>query len=106
MNVYLSKLAEYKLTKLIIYIEEEWGEAAKKKLVQKLKRKLKQVSAHPESNPKTEGYDDVFWCVVTPQTSFYYRILESENEIEVITITDNRQNPENIIKEIRSYFNS
>lgn len=104
MKVFLSALAEYKLTKLIIYLEEEWGKPAKEKFLKKLKQKFEQISSHPESNPKTADFDDIHWCVVTPQSSFYYRILKKEKEIEVVTITDNRQNPDSIIKEIRSHF--
>lgn len=104
MKVFLSPLAEFKLTKLLLLLEKEWGKSAKDKFLNKLKDKFTQVSGHPHSNPKAEDFDDIHWCVVTPQTSFYYRVSEKEKEIEVITFTDNRQNPESIIKEIRSYF--
>ncbi|MCG2589217.1 type II toxin-antitoxin system RelE/ParE family toxin [Rhodohalobacter sulfatireducens] len=102
MKVFLSPLAEYKLTKLLLYLEEEWGKPSKEKFLQKLEQKSSQISSHPRSNPQTEEFDDIYWCVVTTQSSFYYRILNKE--IEIITITDNRQNPDKIIKEIRSYF--
>ncbi|MEX2477687.1 MAG: type II toxin-antitoxin system RelE/ParE family toxin [Gracilimonas sp.] len=102
MKVYLSSLAEYKLTKLLGYLEQEWGTSSKTNFLKKLKKKLDQISRHPESNPLVEEFDEIHWCVVTPQSSFYYRILKQE--IEVITITDNRQNPEKIIKEIRTHF--
>jgi len=98
VKVFLSPLAEYKLTKLLAYFEEEWGKPTKEKFLKKLEEKFAQISSHPESNPKTEGFDDILWCVVTPQSSFYYWILEKEKEIEVITISDNRQNPDSIIK--------
>lgn len=106
MKVFLSPLAEYKLTKLLAYLEEEWGNPAKEKFLKKLEHKFVQISNHPESNSKTEEFDEILWCVVSPQSSFYYRILEKDKEIEVITITDNRQNPDSIIKEIRSHFNT
>ena len=104
MKVYLSPLAEYKLIKLTEYLEEEWGIASKNKFLEKLKLKFNQISLQPESNPKTENFDFVYWSVVTEQCSLYYRI--QQNEIEIITITDNRQNPEKIRKEIKSIFNS
>lgn len=104
MKVFLSPLAEYKLAKLLAYLEQEWGTPAKVKFLEKLELKIVKISRHPESNPKTEVFDEILWCVVTPQTSFYYRIIHKKKEIEIITITDNRQNPDSIIKEIRSYF--
>lgn len=101
MKVFLSPLAEYKLTKLL-YLEEEWGKPSKEKFLQKLEQKSSQISRNPQSNPQTEEFDDVYWCVVTPQSSYYNQVLNKE--IEIITITDNRQNPDKIIKEIKSYF--
>jgi len=106
VKVFLSPLAEFKLAKLLLYLEEEWGNRSKEKFLQKLKNKFLQISSQPESNPKTEHFDNVRWCVITPQSSFYYRILEKQKEIEIITIIDNRQNPESILKEIRNYFST
>ena len=102
MKVYFSPLAEYKLTKLLVYLEEEWGKSSKDTFLKKLENKVSQISSQPKSTPLSEDFNEVHWCVVTPQSSFYYRI--SKQEIEVITITDNRQNPDKIIKEIRNHF--
>lgn len=104
MKVYLSPLAEYKLIRLTEYIEEEWGVTSKNKFLDKLKQKFNQISIQPESSPLTEAFDSVYWSVVTRQCSLYYRI--EDNEIEIITITDNRQDPDEIIKEIKAVFNS
>lgn len=106
MKIYLSPLAELKLVKLLGYLEEEWGKSSRDTFLEKLQDKLEQVKEHPMSNTLTEGFDDVHWCVVTPQTSFFYRVVHNNNEIEVITVTDNRQEPEKIIKEIRNHFNT
>ncbi len=102
MKVYLSALADYKLKKLLTYLEEEWGKSSKTNYLNKLQKKFDQISHHPESNPLAEEFDEIHWCVVTPQSSFYYRILKQE--IEVLTITDNRQDPGKIIKEFRTHF--
>ena len=104
MKVYLSPLAEYKLVKLTEYLKKEWGIASKNKFLEKLKQKFNQISLQPESSPLTEDFDFVYWSVVTEQCSLYYRI--QENEVEIITITDNRQNPEKVRSEIKSIFNS
>ena len=102
MKVFLSPLAEYKLIKLLIYLEEEWGKTSNDTFLKKLEEKVNQISRQPKSTPLAEDFNEVHWCVVTPQSSFYYRILKQE--IEVITITDNRQNPDKVIKEIRDNF--
>jgi plasmid stabilization system protein ParE len=104
VKVYLSPLAEYKLIKLTEYLEEEWGASSKIKFLDKLTQKFEQISLQPESSPITEEFESVYWSVVTRQCSLYYRI--QDNEIEIITITDNRQDPEKINKEIKAVFNS
>jgi plasmid stabilization system protein ParE len=104
VKVYLSPLAKYKLKKLLIYLEEEWGQSSKLKFLKKLEQKFKQTSRNPYSNLQSEDFDEIFWCVVTTQNSFYYRILDEDEEIEIITIVDNRQDPDRIIREIREYF--
>lgn len=104
MKVYLSPLAEFKLIKLTEYIEEEWGASSKIKFLNKLTQKFDQISLQPESTPLTEEFDSVYWSVVTHQCSLYYRIRD--NEIEIITITDNRQDPEMIINEIKAIFDT
>ncbi len=41
----------------------------------------------------------LYQCVVTKQSSFYYRIRNSE--IEIITLFDNRQDQSKIFEEIK-----
>jgi plasmid stabilization system protein ParE len=103
VKVYLSPLAEYKLTRLTEYIEEEWGTSSINKFLEKLKKKFEQISLQPESSPIADEFDSVYWSVVTRQCSLYYRI--QNNVVEIITITDNRQDPEKIRKEIKAKFN-
>lgn len=40
-------------------------------------------------------------CVVTKHTTFYYRVLQQSNEIEIITIFDTRQDPDKLKKDIK-----
>jgi len=35
-------------------------------------------------------------CVISPQTSVYYREFSSENKIVIITLFDNRRNPDTL----------
>ncbi|MDR9417582.1 type II toxin-antitoxin system RelE/ParE family toxin [Gracilimonas sp.] len=104
MKVYLSPLAEYKLEKLLTYLEEEWGKKIRDNYLEQFVNKTIQVSNFPSSNPKIDEFDGVIKCVVTSQSSFYYRIRQ--NEVEIITLVDTRQKPDRIIKEIRDHFKS
>ncbi|CAM4352271.1 Type II toxin-antitoxin system RelE/ParE family toxin [Gillisia limnaea] len=38
---------------------------------------------------------------VSKQTTFYYRVLDQSEEIEIITIFDTRQSPDRLNKDIR-----
>lgn len=100
-QVYLSPVAEYKLESLVEYLNSEWGEKSKSKLLKELKQSIAQIESFPESCPKSESFDGIYKCVVSKLTSFYYRI--HNQEIEILTITDNRQNPNELLEEIRKF---
>lgn len=99
---YFSPLAEKKLIDLLNYLIEEWSIAAKDNFRQILDEKLHQVSYFPESCIQSKRFFNLHLCVVTKQTSFLYRI--KNDEIEVITVFDNRSSFKSITKEIRKYY--
>ncbi|AOW19348.1 type II toxin-antitoxin system RelE/ParE family toxin [Urechidicola croceus] len=100
MKVFLSELAERKLLKLSEYLLEHWNLKTRDKFIYKLTEKIEQISIQPESCPKSSEFRNLYKCVVTKQTTFYYRINLDKKEIEIITIFDNRQNPEKLKKDI------
>lgn len=102
MKIYLSPLAEYKLSRLLDYLEKEWGASAKESFIGKLTQRFEQISSHPKSFLLTDEFQSVHWCVVVSQCTVYFQIVE--NEIEIITITDNRQDPLKTKKEIQKRF--
>lgn len=100
MKVFLSELAELKLLKLCQYLLEEWNLKTRDKFISKLNDKIKQISNQPESCPKSSEFQNLYKCVVTKQTTFFYRIKTEQKEIEIITIFDTRQNPNKLKKDI------
>ena len=100
MKVFLSELAESKLLKLSEYLLEEWNLKTRDKFISKLNDKIKQISNQPDSCPKSSEYKNLYRCVVTKQTTFYYRIIAERTEIEIITIFDTRQHPDKLKKDI------
>ncbi|MEP2023931.1 MAG: type II toxin-antitoxin system RelE/ParE family toxin [Reichenbachiella sp.] len=100
-KVYLSPVAEFKLESLVKYLNSEWGEKSKRKFLKELKQSISKIESFPESCPKSESFSGIYKCVVSKLTSFYYRI--HANEIEILTITDNRQNPNDLLEEIRKF---
>ena len=100
MKIYLSELAENKLLLLVDYLLLEWNLKVKNDFIEKLTQKIEQISKQPECCPQSKDFLGLYKCVVTKQTTFYYRIFLDENEIEIITIFDTRQNPSQLDKEI------
>lgn len=100
MEVFLSEQAEIKLLQLNNYLLHKWNLKVRDEFIEKLTKKIDQISILPESCPQSKGYEGLYKCVVTKQTTFYYRILFDKNEIEIITLFDTRQNPDTLNKEV------
>ncbi len=90
-KVVLSPTARKKLDDLLDYLDENWPRKVKKDFINKLDITLKRICKYPESCPESKEIKRLRKCVVTSQNSLFYRI--GENEIEVITFFDNRQDP-------------
>tara|TARA_R110000868_G_scaffold220257_1_gene471393 strand:- start:41 stop:283 length:243 start_codon:yes stop_codon:yes gene_type:complete len=75
MKVFLSELAESKLLKLSDYLLENWNLKTRDKFIEKLSEKINQISIQPQSCPESSEFKGLYKCVVTKQTTFYYRIL-------------------------------
>ena len=100
MKVFLSEQAEIKLLKLSEYLLENWNIRTRDKFISKLTERIEQISIQPESCPKSFEFENLYKCVVTKQTTLYYRINFDKEEVEIITIFDSRQNPESLNKEV------
>lgn len=101
MEVFLSELAEKKLIDLTEYLLSEWGLKAKNEFVSKLTNKIGQVASQPESCPQSKQLKGLYKCVVTKQTTFYYRINKEAKLIEIITVFDTRQNPKKLKRDLK-----
>ena len=101
MQVFLSPIAERKLELLLEYLESNWSRKTRDTFLSKLLKSFERVSEYPKSCPESQEFKNLFKCTLTKQTSYYYRI--KSNEIQVITITDNRQDPDKILEEIKHW---
>lgn len=102
LNVYLSPLADRKLALLLDYLESEWSKNVRDQFLEKILTSFRRVAHHPESCSESKEFPNLYKCVVTEQTSYFYRI--NSNEIEIITVIDNRQDPESVAFEIKNFF--
>jgi plasmid stabilization system protein ParE len=98
MLVIFSKSAKIKLESLLIYLEKEWSVKSKNDFIKKLDRSIDQISKLPVSCPESKKFPGLFKCVVTRQTTLFYRI--KDQTIEIIALFDNRQNPKELLNEL------
>lgn len=102
MEVYLSALAETKLLHLTNYILENWGKLIRDNYIKEFTNKVSQISNQPNSCPESLEFKGLYKCVVSKQSTFYYRINFKLSEIEIITIFDTRQDPNILENEIQN----
>ncbi len=100
MKVFLSESAERKLLKLNDFLLENWNLKVRNDFIKKLTSKIEQISNQPESCPQSSEFRGLFKCIVTKQTTLYYRVNLDRKEIEIITIFDTRQNPDLLEKDV------
>lgn len=93
MNVFFSEIAEHKLIALTDYLLENWSYKVKTEFIATLNAKITQIATYPESCIQSKELGGIFKCVVTKQTTFFYRIDYNQKEIEIITLFDTRQDP-------------
>ena len=92
-QVYLSERAEKNLYKIFIYLQNNWSEKVKNNFKNKLLQKIEIIKNNPYSFPSSNIKKEIRRCVITKHNTMYYRIKNFD--IEIITIQDTRQNPEN-----------
>lgn len=89
MNIILSAKASHQLEKLLDYLEVEFSVITRRKFQKRLDRFIKVIKLAPQAFPASEVFVNCRKCVVTRQTSIYYRI--SDDVIEIIAVQANRQ---------------
>ena len=86
--------AEQNLNAIFDYLEAVWTEREISDFAKKLDDNLQHISRFPTMFPLYNREKAVRRCVVSPQTTIYYRDMPAENRIVIITLFDNRRNPE------------
>lgn len=97
-KVVISKTAEKKLDILFNYLIQEWSFTVKKEFVEKLDTSINIIKNQPEIFPESKKGKGLRKCVITKQTTLYYRY--NSERINIVTIFDTRQNPNNLNNEI------
>ncbi|TXD52501.1 MULTISPECIES: type II toxin-antitoxin system RelE/ParE family toxin [unclassified Polaribacter] len=100
MKVSLSNRAEYKLLQISNYLLENWSLQSKNDFIKNLYEKVEQIKKYPYSCIESFEYKGLYKCVVSKQTTFYYRVLKDKDEIEIISVFDTRQNPDKLNRDL------
>ncbi len=90
MTVILSPEALRQLERLFEYLENQWSPETRSKFQQRFYRFVNTIKLMPKAFPVSNTFPGCRKCVVSKQTSIYYRIREQESVIQIITIWDNR----------------
>jgi plasmid stabilization system protein ParE len=98
-KAFLSPFAEYRLEKVLDYILEEFGQNSRNKFLKEFTKHVRKIEKNPEIAPQSRLLKGIHKNVITKQSSFYYHI--SGKEIHIITLSDNRQNPKKILRELK-----
>ncbi|UZO79559.1 type II toxin-antitoxin system RelE/ParE family toxin [Aquimarina sp. ERC-38] len=98
-KVIISKTAQKKFDNLFEYLVDEWLERVKNKFIEKLDKSIHVIRTNPEAFPKSDKAKGLRRCVITKQTTLYFRY--NNKRIEVVTIFDTRQNPNKLKKSLK-----
>ena len=98
-KIIISDFVLDKIKNLLEYIESKWSENVRQKFAQKLYSSVKVIRESPEAFPKSDINKNVHKCVITKQTTIFYKF--NSKKIEIIAIFDTRQNPNKIKKDIK-----
>ena len=90
-KVTISERAEKNLDELVSYLESNWSIRVRDKFLITLKKKVKQIAERPFIYQVSYKRKTIRRCVVTKQTTLYYKV--KGKEIEIITLQDSRQDP-------------
>ncbi|RKS42752.1 plasmid stabilization system protein ParE [Gillisia mitskevichiae] len=97
-KVIISKTAEKKLSSLFEYLLENWSAKVKSNFIKKLDHNIDIIKLEPETFPESQKDPGLRKCVITKQTTLYYRF--DSDQIKIVTIFDTRQNPDKLEKEL------
>ena len=82
------------LKNILAYLEDNWTLKEIKKFATLLNRQLIRIQNNPLLFAESENHSTIRKSVLTKQISIYYRV--KKNNVELISLFDNRQNPKKL----------
>lgn len=95
-KIVFSPHSKLQLDSLLDYLEIRFSVSTKKKFVLKLDKVIVIIQKDPDTFSKLNSYTAIRKCVISKQTTLYYRY--NNREIRLLSLFDSRQNPTKINK--------
>ncbi len=87
--------ARYNLSAIMGYLESEWTEKEVRHFSERLEKQLLSICESPEMYKKSLRKTGLWECQITSHNTLVYSYDDAT--LYVVTIFDNRQNPEKLI---------
>jgi plasmid stabilization system protein ParE len=95
-KIVFSPYSKFQLDSLLDYLEIKFSVSTKKKFVLKLDKVIIIIQKDPDTFSKSNNNIAIRKCVISKQTTLYYRY--NNQEIRLLSLFDTRQNPTKINK--------
>ena len=95
-EIIFSKNAEKNLRDLLEYLELKWSIKLRDEFISKLDKSIYLIQNEPDIFPKSQINEKQYRCVLSMQTTIYYKY--NSKQIRILTLFDTRQNPTKINK--------
>jgi plasmid stabilization system protein ParE len=95
-EIIFSKNAEKNVIDLLEYLELKWSIKVRDKFISKLDKSIYLIQNEPEIFPKSQINKEHYRCVLSKQTTIYYKY--NSKQIRILSLFDTRQNPTKINK--------
>lgn len=95
-EIIVSKIAQSKLIDIAVYIESRFSLKTRIEFINKFHKTILLLQKNPESFPKSEINKTLFKCLMSKQTTLYYKF--NSHQIRILAVFDTRQNPKKIKK--------
>lgn len=94
LPIFWTTEAKSSLAEIVAYLEKEWNEEVTTGFLIRVDEVAENISKNHSLYLNVNKEKNIYRSVVTPQVSLYYKV--KENQIDLITFWDNRQNPERL----------
>lgn len=90
-KIIIPDATQSKIEDLLEYLEIKWSDRIRKKFANKLYQAVKIIQNNPEAFPKSESNKKLHKCVITKQSTLFYKFNTKRVEIIAFLTHDKTQ---------------